>query len=101
MDLTDVTVETFAGREGQRFWIEFQDGELDLTLASVTPAPDNYASSGKRHPFSVIFHGTLEHVLPQQMWPVKHEELGATEMFLVPVGPDDAAAVMRYQAIFN
>jgi hypothetical protein len=101
MDLTDVTVETFTGREGQRFWIAFQDGELDLTLASVERAPDNFASTGKRHPFSIIFHATLEHVLPQQVWQVEHEELGPTGMFLVPVGPDPEASAMRYQAIFS
>jgi hypothetical protein len=101
VDLDAITVDTFEGREGQRFWIEFMDGELDLTLASVTRAPDNYASTGKRHPFSPIFHGTLEHVLPQQVWPLNHDELGATEMFLVPIGPDDGGGAMRYEAVFN
>lgn len=103
MDVADVTVETFAGREGQRFWIAFSDAELDLTLASVTRAPEHFSRTDKREPFSVIFHGTLEHVIPAQMWPVQHEELGTLEMFLGPVGPatEEGVEAMRYEAVFN
>ena len=100
MDLADVTVETFAGREGQRFWIEFADATLDLELASVDPAPENWGSAGKRKQFSLIFTGTLEHVLPSQIWPLEHEELGRLEVFVVPVGPNQANDAMRYQVVF-
>jgi hypothetical protein len=101
VEIGDITVETFAGREGQRFWITFTDAELDLELATVTRAPEHYGSTGKRDPFSVIFHGTLEHVLPAQIWPVQHEELGTMEFFLVPLGPNEAGEAMRYEAVFN
>jgi hypothetical protein len=100
VDVGDVTVETFAGREGQRFWITFADAELDLELAMLTRAPENFGS-GKRQPFTIVFHGTLEHVLPQRTWPIEHEELGTTEMFLTPLGPNEANDAMRYEAVFT
>ena len=101
MDLADITVETFEGREGERFWITFADAELDLELAVVHRAPDNWGSSGKRKPFSLIFHGTLEHVLPSQIWPLEHEEIGRLEVFMVPVGPNQANDAMRYEVVFS
>ena len=96
-----MTVETFAGREGERFWIAFSDADLDLTLVDVTRAPEHWGRTEKREPFSIKFHATLEHVLPARTWPVEHEELGTLEMFLSPLGPDDEAEAMRYEAVFS
>jgi len=99
VDIADVTVETFEGREGQPFSIQFADVALELTLAEVTPAPGSWGRGEARAPFSILFHGPLEHVLPQRIWPLDHDELGRLEMFLVPLGPEGEA--MRYQAVFN
>jgi hypothetical protein len=101
VEVGDVTVEHFAGREGQRFWIAFADANLDLELVMVTRAPEHWGRTGKRDPFSITFHATLEHVLPAQIWPLEHEELGTLKLFLSPLGPNDAGDAMRYEAIFN
>lgn len=101
MDIGDVTVETFAGREGERFWITFSDADLDLTLAEVTRAPEHWGRTEKREPFSILFHATLEHVIPARLWPVEHEDLGTLEMFLGPIGPNDEGDAMRYEAVFS
>jgi hypothetical protein len=99
VDIADVTVETFEGREGQQFSIQFADAALQLTLAEVSPAPAHLGQGETRAPFSILLHGPLEHVLPQRVWPLDHDELGRLEMFLVPLGPEGEA--MRYQAVFN
>ena len=99
MDIGDVTVETFAGREGEAFTIQFADAKLELTLAEVTRPPEDWGRSDRREPFSLMFHGPIEHVLPQRVWPLDHEELGRTELFLVPMEPEDGA--MRYEAVFT
>jgi hypothetical protein len=99
MDIGDVTVETFDGREGEVFTIAFADGTLDLTLAEVQRMADDWGRSEQREPFSAFFDGPLEPVLPQRIWPLDHEELGRTELFLVPVGPEDGK--MRYEAAFT
>jgi hypothetical protein len=100
VDLEQVTVETFAGREGERFWITFADGEFDLELTLVRQAPDEWGSTGKRKQFSLIFHGTLEHLLPAQIWQLEHDELGTLGVFMVPVGPNEANDAMRYEVVF-
>ncbi len=99
MDLADVTIETFEGREGETFSIQFADAKLELTLASVDPLPEDFAQGKRERAFSLIFHGPEETVLPQQTWPLDHDELGRLDLFLVPLGPEEGA--MRYEAAFN
>jgi hypothetical protein len=89
---------TFSGREGEPFRLTGDDGApLDLELVSVTPGAAPPA--GRRRPFSLVFRGALEPVLPQQIYRFEHDELGSFELFIVPIGPDDAG--MQYQAVFG
>jgi hypothetical protein len=37
--------------------------------------------------------------VPQGIYKLENEKLGALEIFLVPIGPDEKG--MRYEAIFN
>ena len=99
MDIGDVTVETFDGREGEVFTITFADGALDLTLAEIQRMSEDWGRTDRREPFSAFFDGPPESVLPQQIWPLDHDEIGRIELFLVPVGPVDGA--MRYEAAFT
>jgi hypothetical protein len=99
VDIGEVTVETFAGREGQAFTIQFADAALELTLVEVARNPEDWGRADRREPFSVTFTGPVEHILPQSVWPLDHEELGRIELFLVPMQPEDGTA--RYEAVFT
>ena len=101
MDIGDATVETFTGREGQPFTIQFADARLELTLAEIVRPPGDWGRTDTREPFSLMFHGPAEHVLPQQVWPLDHEELGRLEVFLVPVELRADEGVSVYEAVFN
>ena len=61
-------------------------------LVEVTELP---GESGGRAPFSLVFEGGPSQPLPQAIYPVHHERLGETEIFLVPIAPD------RYEAVFT
>jgi hypothetical protein len=88
---------TFSGRDGETFRVFRDDGSaLDLELVSITPGPD---AGGGRAPFSIVFRGSLEPVLPQRIYRFEHDELGSFELFIVPIGPD--AAGMQYEAVFS
>jgi hypothetical protein len=52
-----------------------------------------------REQFSLVFREPSGVVLPQMIYRVEHDELGAFELFLVPIGPD--AEGMRYEAVFT
>lgn len=100
--LETFTVETFSGRLGEVFNVAVGDGsrfEAQLVGAeSVGPAVP-----GAREPFSLVFqrpagsHSSV--VLPQAIYAVTHPEIGAFELFLVPLGPDVDG--MRYEAAFG
>lgn len=54
--------------------------------------------AARRAPFSLVFRGPGDRVLPQRIYRLAHDELGEFEFFLVPIGPDREG--MRYEAIF-
>ena len=98
--LDQLTIEDFETRVGEPFTVSAADGDaLEITLASADRAPEHYARPGGRKPFSLIFHGPRSPYAPQGTWQVEHAELGALDLFLVPLGPE--GEVMRYQAVFT
>src|SRR5262245_39838088 len=74
--------------------------EVELVEAKRLPV---HARPGaqlpKREPFSLIFRGPREYMLPQRIYRIEQAELAGVEIFLVPVGPDETG--QRYEAIFN
>jgi hypothetical protein len=52
-----------------------------------------------RRAFSIILRASKEIVLPQRIYRVEHAALGALDLFLVPLGPDQEG--MRYEAVFT
>jgi hypothetical protein len=92
-------VDHFHERGGESFEVYADEGAVvALELVEVkplgeTPAPET------RAPFSLVFRGPLEPALPQQTRILEHAELGALEILLVPIGPDDCGH--RYEAIFG
>jgi len=87
-DLETLTAADFAPHLHERFAVSPAGGPpLALELAEVTGA-------GGR-PFSLVFRGPSEPLLPQRIHRLEHPTLGALDLFLVPIGPG------RYEAIFT
>ena len=94
-----LTCESFAGRAGESFDVAMGDGSIQMTLAEVTPLPARTYPGMMRAPFSLIFRSTTPVVLPQRMYRLKNQSMGALDVFLVPIGRDVGGTV--YQAVFN
>lgn len=93
------TIDTFSGRQGQSFLVR-PDGGPDLPVELIeATALGEPARAGGRIPFSIVFRGRPDVVLPQRIHRLEHHELGAFDLFLVPIGPDEAG--MRFEAIFT
>ena len=96
-----LTSESFAACMGQTFRVvppEEVGAPLDLELCNLR----TFEASGptqRQQPFAIEFRGPRDRVLSQGMWHLEHPQLGAHDIFLVPVGPDDAG--MCYEAVFN
>jgi hypothetical protein len=96
--------EMFAERVGQDFRID-----VDLTTSIVTVLMSATSLGGDANPdadasragsgFSLVFRGPVEPLLPQRTYRFVHDELAALDIFIVPIGRDDAG--VRYEAIFG
>lgn len=99
--LEGLTAADFQPYVESEFRVQVEAAEelpLGLSRVEALGASTDDADPGRREPFSLLFHGAVEPVLPQRTYRLEHDELGALELFLVPIGPDDAG--MRYEAIF-
>jgi hypothetical protein len=97
MDLAALTLATFEPRVGEAFTLHADDEEkLALTLREATMLGER---PGGRDAFSVVFVGPSEPVLPQAIYRLRHDELGALEIFIVPIAQD--AEGTSYEAVFT
>jgi len=97
--LDKLTRESFAPHIGSTFEIQVSDEEnLELELVE-TRAMGEKPKKG-RQAFSCVFRGPKA-ILPQQIYPLKHKELGEMQLFLVPVGQDEEKEGTLYEAVFT
>ena len=89
-------VDDFADRVGEGFRLAADDGTVGVTLVECERLGGTVL---ERKPFSLVFLGPREPVLPQRIYPLSHDELGELEIFLVPIAQD--ADGTRYEAVFN
>ena len=101
------TSETFRDRIGERFRMrpgQVPDVEFEVELTECAESVDGdpaRRAEGMRVPFSIVFLAAGAEVVPQQICHLEHPELGAFELFLVPLGPDRRRGGMRYEAVFG
>jgi hypothetical protein len=92
--LDSLTAADFAPRRNEPFQlIPEHASPLEVELVDVAASDE----AGGR-PFSVVFKGPPEPLLPQRIYRIEHPALGALELFLVPIGRD--AAGISYEAVF-
>ena len=95
-----MTASHFQPHLGSRFQLHADD-VVDVELlevdevGGVSAAPPQTA----RAPFSIVFLGPRDPVLPQRIYRLEHGELGTLDLFLVPIGRDEAG--VRYEAVFT
>ena len=105
--LDTLTIDSYAPRLGEKFRLRVHtDRALEVELVEVTPLADMKAAGhhapGKRVPFSIVFRGPVDPIVPQRTYPVEHDTMGTHELFLVPIGPGRTGpAGMLYEAIFT
>ena len=88
-----LTAAAFRPHLHETFGLVDESGSVDTELVEVTQLGEG--TPERRAPFSLVFRGPDEPTLPQRIYGLEHAELGALELFLVPIGPG------RYEAIFT
>jgi hypothetical protein len=102
--LDTATSATFKPHVGDRFKVSPQEGEpFEAVLSSCEEttygSPGERAETAQRVPFSLVFVGPAEHAVNQQICAFSHPELGAFDLFIVPLGPGEEG--MRYEAVIS
>jgi len=96
-----LTYPDFAGRVGERFDLVAGETTWPAELVDATESSESGGpgpAGQQRRQFSVVFRLPAEPVLAQGIQRLVHPEMGALDLFLVPIGPD--AEGMRYEAAF-
>lgn len=68
---------------------------IELDLIELKDGP----STPRQEQFALRFRGSRNRVLPQRLYPMKHDSIGAFDLFLVPIGQDETGTF--YEAVFN
>lgn len=100
--LAALSADDFAGKIGNRFLMrihETMSADLELARVDLWGPPDAAQRGGRRRPFTLLFKGPIELRVPQRIYQLEHPELGALEMFLVPLQPDSAGT--KFEAVFS
>lgn len=110
--LETLTAKDFRDHQNTRFRLTGESPEgggsavsVEAELADISEYPAGPPGTF-RTPFSVMFYGPLEPVMPQGIYRLEHEQFGSVELFLVPVGPQaaspgEAPTAMGYEAVFG
>lgn len=97
--LDKLTRESFEPHIGSTFEIQVSDRE-NVELELVETSPIGEAPKKGRQAFSCVFRGPNA-LLPQQIYPLKHKEMGELQLFLVPVAHDEEKGETLYEAVFT
>jgi hypothetical protein len=91
--------EFFSPHVNSTFALGLGESSVELTLTKAQKLPVHPFPGMMREPFSLLFRSSTPVVLPQRLYPFKHEALGNLDIFIVPIARDPQGIV--YQALFN
>lgn len=92
------TYEAFSKLVNRKVSLIHDTGRLEVELIECKTL-NAHVRDGQREPFSLIFRGPAQPLLPQRIYTFDFGELGCSDIFIVPIGPDTIG--MRYEAVFN
>ena len=92
--LEPFTLQTFTPLVGTSFRVQAAaDRAVELALTAAR------SRSPTGNPFSLVFAGPRQPVLPQATYPFEHGTLGRFDLFICPIG--QSATNTSYEAVFN
>jgi hypothetical protein len=98
-DLADLTADDFSPHAGSRYWLHPGGGAEPIPLELVEVKAGGRALRRNRQAFSLVFRGPLRPSVPQAIYRLEHDAMGALDLFLVPITPDPQGAL--YEAVFT
>ena len=94
--LEQITHDAFAQQLNTPFRVQSNhDRSLTVELIEAT----GLHTSDRCEAFSIVFRGPADPFLPQGTYRFDHDEIGAFELFIVPIRQDERG--LYYEACFN
>lgn len=94
----ELTEKEFSKHVNTKFRVAIEEPiELELTEVKGYLSKAHEETGMER--FSAFFRGPANRYLAQQTYSIEHEQMGAFDLFLVPVSRDESG--LRYEAVFN
>jgi len=93
--LDTLSYKELAAQINTKFLLTEMDEPFELELIEATEPRITPA----QEVFALIFLGPKDSPLPQKIYDLTHEQLGAGALFLVPIGQSEEG--FRYEAVFN
>jgi Domain of unknown function (DUF6916) len=93
-----LTEKDFSPHLNSKFYVQLADGSLELVLAEVQAYQARPTDQSGMERFSIFFDGPGL-CLPQDLYHLKHDQMGELDIFLVPVSGNQSG--YRYEAVFN
>ncbi len=96
----DHGAESFSEHLDTKFSVKVDSAEpVELELVDVVVRKSEPNEQAGMERFSTFFYGPENFLLPQRTYDLVHPELGAMQIFLVPIGQDTRG--IKYEAVFN
>jgi hypothetical protein len=93
---TNLTKTLFEENLNTKFWLLDAGPEpYSIDLIEIT----NGHSSPRQEHFALRFRGDRNQVFPQRIHPIRHDNIGEFDLFLVPISRDATGTL--YEAVFN
>ena len=93
-----LTEAEFSKHVNTKFRVVTED-PIDLELIQVKGYLSKEHEETGMERFSAFFSGPSDRHLEQKIYSIEHEQMGAFDLFLVPVSKDQSG--FRYEAVFN
>ena len=102
VDLAEVTVSDFSAVLGSQFQLENEPGRFVTVELAEANLLNSCARVKRRQPFSVIFRASRDISRKQNVYRLRHPQLGLMRLLLVPVvnRPGQSNRYKHYEAIF-
>lgn len=95
---TTLTEKEFSKHLNTKFRVAIEE-PIELELAEVKSYLSKANEQSGMERFSAFFYGPGNRCLPQHVYRLEHDRMGAFEVFLVPIGREERG--FSYEAVFN
>lgn len=96
--MEDLKLENFSPHVNSKFLVKREGDGVEAVELELVEAVD-LGSTPNHEQFSILFHGPSSPKLEQAIYPFEHQEMGAFEIFIVPV--KRVQDKIHYEAVFN